>query len=877
MKVEIKPERWQQIERLYNSVVGLEPSQRGAFLREACAGDKSLQQEIERLLLHQAQAEGFIESPALEVAARDLAIGLEGKQDSDMTGRSLSHYCVTEKIGEGGMGEVYRAFDEHLKRDVAIKILPAGTLADETARKRFRKEALALSKLNHPNIATVHDFDTQQGVDFLVMEYIPGITLSEKLATGPLPEKEVAGLGVQLAAGLEAAHHEGLIHRDLKPANLRLTPDGRLKILDFGLAKLIRMDMPDKSTESVARSHGIAGTLPYMAPEQLRAEPLDARTDIFSAGTVLYEMTVGERAFQETLTPRLIDAILHQVPPPPSTLNHSVSPALESVILKCLEKDPDNRYQSAKELAVDLRRLLSPGTNLQQVSPRKLRARKVVTIGLIFCALCLLALGLSLNIGGLRNRLLQGMNHQAIRSLAVLPLVNLSGDPGQEYFADGMTDELITKLSKISALRVIASTSVMHYKEVKTPLPEIARKLGVDAVIEGSVLRAGNHVRINVRLMGMAPERHLWANDYARDMQDILFLQSDVAQAIVREIKIAVTPQEQARLSTPRLVKQEAYDAYLKGRNLCEKPTTEGFEKGIEYLQQAIGMDPYFAPNYAAEADCYMRIALYGHSPSMPAYLKAEEAVLKALGLDETLAEGHSTLGSIKLFFEWDLSGPEREFRRALELNTSSLAVHTGYSFYLIVAGRFDEGIAEIKRAQELNPTSARTFTQAAWSYLTSRRFDEAILECKRAQELDRSVAHTLLAWLYARKGMRDEAGSELQKAIDFRYPRKDSVDGLAEDAWLASAYVLLDRRTEIVRQAEEWRERAAREYIDPYNLAVVYAGLGEKDRALELLKRAFEEHTPSMVLIFVDPVFDSMRSDPRFQSLVRQMNPTYK
>ena len=424
-------------------------------------------------------------------------------------GQVLGHYRIAQKIGEGGMGEVYRARDEHLGRDVAIKVLPTGTLADPHARKRFRKEADALSKLNHPNIATIYDFDTQEGVDFLVMEYIPGETLSDKLCQQPLSEKEVVRLGLQLVEGLAAAHEQGVIHRDLKPGNLRLTTDERLKILDFGLARLVRCLSPMDDTESSLDTVVFAGTLPYMAPEQLRGAAGDVRSDIYSAGVVLYELATGRLPFPEKLATALADDILHQAPPPPGRLRPELSPRLEEIILKCLEKDPENRYQSAKELAIDLRRLVAPSADPQQVWPSDLERlkrdtdssksavlltlkRPIIVIPVATAVLLIAAVLFAVDTGGLRSTLLSRFAAQPqIRSLAVLPLANLSGDPQQEYFADGMTEELITELSRITSLKIISRTSVIQYKgEKKKPLAQIARELRVDAVMESSVLRS---------------------------------------------------------------------------------------------------------------------------------------------------------------------------------------------------------------------------------------------------------------------------------------------------------------------------------------------------------------------------------------------------
>jgi len=482
-----------------------------------------------------------------------------------MIGKTLSHYRVIEKIGAGGMGEVYRAHDERLERDVALKVLPAGTLSDESARQRFRKEALALSKLNHPNIATVFDFDTQDGVDFLVMELVEGVTLTDKLTAGALPEKEVARIGTQLAEGLAAAHDQRVVHRDLKPGNLRVTPDGRLKILDFGLAKFVRpvgrITTTEGTTES-APTEAMAGTLPYMAPEQLRGETVDARSDLWASGVVLYEMATGRRPFEHKLATALADNILHQPPTPPSQLNPKVSSRLQEIILKCLERNPEHRYQSARELLADFRRLgaapvgISPtrpfiraggvsivtqgGSLVIDVEDRKEPVHLTVPLWVVIgvpLAIVMAVLLLVLNLGGWRERFFGGSSSPApIQSLAVLPLKNLSGDAEQEYFADGITEDIITELSRFREFAVIARNSSFAYKGRSVKVQDIGRELGVKYVVEGSVRRAADRVRVTAQLIDTETKSHIWADRYDRQLVDIFAIQDEVTEAIVARV-----------------------------------------------------------------------------------------------------------------------------------------------------------------------------------------------------------------------------------------------------------------------------------------------------------------------------------------------------
>ena len=781
-----------------------------------------------------------------------------------MIAETLSHYRIIEKIGAGGMGVVYRAWDNHLSRDVAIKVLPAGALSDDVARRRFRREAEALAKLNHPNIETVHDFDTQDGTDFLVTEYIPGTTLDEKLTGRPLPEKDVRRLGEQLVEGLAAAHEQGVVHRDLKPANLRVTPDGRLKILDFGLAKLVRAP---EATASIMETHGVTGTVPYMAPEQLRGERVDERTDIWAAGVVLYEMAAGKRPFASELGTRLADDILHQSPPPPSEANPSVSPGLENIILKCLDKDPENRYKSAKEILVDLRRLTMPMT---AVTPRRRRRRWPVRYAIgVASAIVLMAVAMGLNVGGVRERLLGGASRPQIHSLAVLPLEDRSGDPQQEYFVEGMHEALITELSKIGALKVISRTSAARYKGVDKPLPQVARELDVDAVIEGSVLREGDQVRITVQLIHGPTDRNLWGRSFDRELRGILALQSEVARAIAQEIRVALTPEEQTLLSQDRPVNPEAHDAYLKGRHQWNKRTEAGLKKAIEYFQHAVEIDPDYAPGYAGLADSYYVAAARDFLSPKEAYVHAEAAAKRALELDDRLAEAHTTLADVIGSSRHDWTGAETQYKRAIELNPSSSTARQRYSIFLAAMGRYEEALAEIKRARELDPISLIINEATGWPLYLARQYDQAIAQYRKMLEMEPTFLPTYfdLGRAYLHKGMVEDAIKVHMKlvALSDSHP--------SAKAALGHTYAVAGRKQAALKILNELRELSKRSYVSPYDIARIYVGLGEKDQALQWLEKAYEERNSFLVNLKVDPDLDPLRSHPRFQDLRRRMN----
>jgi len=778
----------------------------------------------------------------------------------------LGHYRIVEKIGEGGMGEVFRARDAHLGRDVALKVLPPGTFTNDHARRLFRKEADALSKLNHPNIVTVHDFDTQENLDYLVMEHVPGTTLSEKLCRGPLPEDDVIRIGIQLGEGLTAAHEQGIFHGDLKPGNLRLTSDNRLKILDFGLARSVRCLNPMATTESLAGAEPFAGTLSYMAPEQLRGQAIDARTDIYSAGVVLYELATGQRPFSQNLPTVLVDAILHQMPIPPTQVRPEISRGLEDIILSCLEKEPQKRCSSARNLLLALQQLANPGTAGSGVATPHRRV-KYGFYGLAVCVVVVVllsALGL-MNVTRWHNRLSSG-SAPRIESLAVLPLANLSGDPEQDYLADGMTEALITDLGQIHAFRrVISRTSVIRYKTERIPLREIARQLDVDGVIEGSVLRSTKTVQVTVRLVNATDDNQLWSATYQSPFRDLLTLRSELALAIANEIKLTLTAAERARLSEARPVEPAAQEAFLKA-NYLSMGTSEQRAKARGYFEQAIRLDPNYAPAYAGLADSYWKNQDLPASEAMP---KSREYALKAIALDPSFAHAHTALASIRFYGDWDWPGAELEFHRAIDLNPNDAEAHRMYSVYLTAMGRFDNALEQIQAAQKLDPSSAHEHTTAGWTLYCARRFDEASQQCQRALELAPNYenAHSCLSYSYLGKGAYQQAIEENRKA--WALSGKDTV----WTALLGRDYALAGNQTEARKLLTQLLQLSRQTYVPPYFFATLYAALGEKDTAFRWLEKAYSERDPYLAFIKVDPEIDPLRSDTRFQELLRDMD----
>jgi serine/threonine-protein kinase len=686
--------------------------------------------------------------------------------------------------------------------------------------------------------------------------------LAEKVKTGPLTQKEISNLGAQIADALEEAHERGIVHRDLKPGNIIVTPKDRAKVLDFGLAKLVKPVSDEATTEALTEAHAVAGTLPYMAPEELRGGRADHRVDLYSFGVVLYEMATGRRPFEHNLSTALADAIIHEPPEPPSAHNRKVSPGLESIIIKALEKDPEHRYQSAREMRVDLERLSAP---VSVAAPKRKLAGAGRWLWTAACAVAVIAAAFLLNVGGLRDALV-GPSGPVIESLAVLPLENISGDPEQEYFVDGMTEELIAELSKIGALRVISRQSVMRFKDMDTPLPDIARALDVDALIEGSVRRSGTKVRITTQLVQASPEQNLWSESYEREMQDILALQSEVARAIAREIRITVTPEEEARMVRARAVDPEAHEAYLWGNYSYNRMTGEGWHRAVDYYEQAIEQDPRYAPAYAGLAKTLAVMPLYlgRATPSEIFYARSRDAVHAAIELDDTLAIAHTALGYVKFHYEWDWEVAEREFQRAIELEPGSADAHLYYGLYLVCIGRSEDGIAEIKHAVEMDPLSPRMNTHVGWSLYYSGRYEEAIEQLEKVLDMEPNFADALLclSLTHAKKEQFEDAVAALHRMHDLTGPT------LVYRFAYALVHALWGKRDEAMRALSAgWPE------MSTWGPAAIYGAMGEKDEAFRLLEQAHETRTPMLAYAKVDPRLDPLRDDPRFQDLLRRMN----
>jgi serine/threonine-protein kinase len=791
-----------------------------------------------------------------------------------MVGKTLSHFRLLDRLGAGGMGVVYRARDEQLGREVALKLLPADSLANSTAQAQLLSEARTASSLNHPNICTVYEVGEADGQTFFAMELVSGRTLAALIPDDGLPAESVIRYGVQIADALADAHAHGVVHRDLKCSNVMITPEGRAKVLDFGLARrqtARELEGVTRSQITLSEAGGLAGTLHYLAPEVLRGEETGVRSDIWALGVVLYEMAAGHRPFAGRTGFELSSAILRE---PSAPLPATVSAGLRAVIERCLLKDPAQRYQNAVEVRAALEAI---GSSTVRLVPESLAAQagaptKPATLPAWLRNGIGAALLFAVVILGVREWKAWRARGRLgpIQSLAVLPLENLSNDPAQEYFADGMTEALITNLSKIRALRVISRTSAMQYKHARKPLPEIANELHVDAVVEGSVERSGDRVRIDAQLIQAKEDRSLWANSYERSLSDVLSLQSDVAQAIAGEIRVQLTPQEHAGLSARRTVNPQAYEAYLRGRYLWNKRTPADLRSAMEQFKKAIDRDPTYALAYAGLADGYILLADHGELSPREAMPLGKAAAKKALVLDDSLAEAYASLAVITWSYDWDAAAAEEGFRRALALNPNYATAHQWYGIYLVNVGRFDEGIEEMRRAQELDPLSLIIELNVGRSYYFARRYDQAIEHLQQLEQREPNFwyVRNILGQTYLAMGRINDAIAELERALALS-PESERNMGV-----LGDAYARAGRKAEARRLAENLLALAHTRHFSPAYLAMIYMGLDEKAQAFAWLEKAYADRSDWILEMGVEPEFDLLRSDPRFRELMHRLRP---
>ncbi|HEY0461376.1 MAG TPA: protein kinase [Pyrinomonadaceae bacterium] len=898
----INPEKWREVKEILYAALRHSTAEREKFLDESCRDDADLRREVESLLESSEEAGTFMQNPAVNEVADVITENNEKLRVS----QNFSRYKIIESIGAGGMSEVYLAEDTKLKRKIALKILPADFAQDAERMRRFALEAEAVSALNHPNILTIYETGEFENTNYIASEYVEGETLSERLHGESLDLSSTLDVAVQIAGALQAAHGAGIIHRDIKPDNVMIRPDGLVKLLDFGIAKLLeapasagRLTVGTKAAAIKAQTKTgmIIGTANYVSPEQARGKAVDVRSDIFSFGLVLYEMLCGEKAFAGDNAMDVIALILHKEPVPLNRLMPDVPPEIERIVNKALKKDCRERYQTAKDLLIDLkdaRQELEFQNKSQRTNSATTEVEKSIINGartngahttssaeyivteiksnkLRFVILSILLFaGVGFSYRFFSNNLSdtkQTSNAKQIESIAVMPFVNESGTADAEYLSDGMTETLIGSLSQMSQLNVKSRSSVFRYKGTNTDARQIAKELNVQAILNGRVVERGGELSLYVELVDVDLDKVIWSQTYNRQMTNLVALQTEIARDVSGNLQTKLSGADERKLAKNYTSNPEAYQLYLRGNYHWNKYTLEDLRKGIEYFNQALEKDPNYALAYAGLSASYGVLG-NAYVPPREAYPQAAAYAAKALAIDDTLSFAHTTLGANRLYYDWNWAAAEKELRRAQILDSNNAEAYLLHGDSLEITGRFDDAQAERKRALEIDPLSPRFNMVAGATFYFARQNDEAIAQLEKTIKLEPRFAESYLylGQAFEQKKMFAPAIETFQKGIS----QTERSPQFA--AALGHAYALSGERGKAQKALDELREMSKRTYVSPYLFAVVYAGLGDKDQTFAQLEKAFQDRSFFLIWLKVEPLFDDLRGEPRFRDLLRRI-----